>query len=78
MVTLFAQDSDKSDLSDRVQPISDALKSSSLALSQGVDDFLQAIAMRSSAASGATLASDDAIVALSSTGTSLSSGSVIF
>lgn len=46
MVTLFAQDSEKPDLSDRIQPISDALKSSSLALSQGIDDFIQAIAMR--------------------------------
>jgi hypothetical protein len=78
MVTLFAQDSEKSDLSDRIQPISDALKSSSLALSQGVDDFIKAIAMRSSTTSGATLASDDTIVALSSTGAPIASGSVLF
>lgn len=77
-MTLFAQDSEKSDLSDRIQPISDTLKSSSLALSQGVDDFIKAIAMRSSTTSGATLASDDTIVALGSTGASIASGSVVF
>lgn len=77
MVTLFAQDSEKSDLSDRIQPISDALKSSSLAVSQGVDDFMRAIAMRSNTASGMTLASDESVISLSNTGSSVASGSVV-
>ena len=80
MVTLFAQDSEKPDLSDRIQPISDALKSSSLALSQGIDDFIQAIVMRWWVSSGTTLASDNTIVSLDNTWASIpsSSGAVIF
>ena len=76
MVTLFAQDNERADLSDRIQPISDAIKSSGLAVSQRVDDFIQAIALRSNSSSGATLNADDSIV-LSNTGVS-NSGSVVF
>ena len=65
MVTLFAQDNERADLSDRIQPIS-----------QRVDDFIQAIALRSNSSSGATLNADDSIV-LSNTGVS-NSGSVVF